>query len=54
MKMEEFRRDLLQFATMLLDYLIRRPFTLKVKLIVLGELDGIITVSYTHLRAHET
>lgn len=42
MKMEEFRRDLLQFATMLLDYLIRRPFTLKVKLIVLGELDGII------------
>lgn len=53
MKMEEFRRDLLQFATMLLDYLIRRPFTLKVKLIVLGELDGIInfdTKTYESLK----
>ena len=42
MKTEVFRRDLLQFATIIKTYLSRRIILLKVKVIILGELEGII------------
>ncbi len=42
MKTEVFRRDLVQFATIIKTYLSRRIILLKVKVIILGELEGII------------